>query len=267
MDRDKRWHVTGSWGKSVVDISEYATPGSTIRLRFHWTQDGCNGVEGWYIDNVRVYDCVDLPAPTLSTGNDYQNPDPDGAYTLNWTRPPGAAGPDLLQESQTSCAPVFADNAEGTLATNWVTTRETFAATWQQGTKPQHAPNNAFWASPTPGGEVTFGTSTLTMRNAVRIPFVGTTKLTFREFYFNEEDDRAYVDISTDNGTNWTTIYTVARDMGGLPETGANAFANEPLTPREFDLTPFAGRDVKVRFRMVHGGPGILPLRDLRLVR
>jgi hypothetical protein len=45
----------------------------------------------------------------------------------------------------------------------------------------------------------------------------------------------------------------VARDMGGLPDVGANAFANEALGQRQVDLTPYAGRQVKLRFRMVHG--------------
>ena len=244
--------LIGSWGTTVVNLSSIATPGTTIKVRFHWTQDGCNGIDGWYIDNIRVFDCVTLPAPVLSAGGDYQNNDPDGSYTLNWTRPIGAHGPDVLEESQSSCAPLFFDNAEGSITTNWVTARETFAATCQDGTKPAHAPNKTFWARPT-GGEATFGTASMTMKNAVTVPFAGTTRLSFREWYFNEEDDRGFVDVSTDNGTNWTTVYTNARPMGGLPSEGANAYANEPLAPVQVDLTPYKGKSIKVRFRWVGG--------------
>lgn len=50
--------VKGSWGRSIVNLVPYgATPGSTIRLRFDLGSDGCNGVIGWYLDDVTVYQC------------------------------------------------------------------------------------------------------------------------------------------------------------------------------------------------------------------
>jgi hypothetical protein len=44
----------GSWGQSQIDIDPLVAPGDTIRLRFDFGVDGCNGVLGWYLDNVRV---------------------------------------------------------------------------------------------------------------------------------------------------------------------------------------------------------------------
>jgi bacillolysin len=51
--------VDGSWGRSIVDLAPYASAGSTVRLRFDIGNDGCSGVQGWYVDmdEVKAYDC------------------------------------------------------------------------------------------------------------------------------------------------------------------------------------------------------------------
>lgn len=46
--------VGGSWGQSQIDLTDLAEPGDTIRLRFELGVDGCNGNEGWYIDDLVV---------------------------------------------------------------------------------------------------------------------------------------------------------------------------------------------------------------------
>ena len=51
----------GSWGQSVVDLSKLGvTSGSNIKFRFELGTDGCNGIEGWYLDEVYVYNCSTL---------------------------------------------------------------------------------------------------------------------------------------------------------------------------------------------------------------
>lgn len=59
-----------SWGTTIVDLSRYAQPGDTIRLRWDMSTDYCFGTDGgWYVDNVKVYTC---PVRTVSgtvTGN------------------------------------------------------------------------------------------------------------------------------------------------------------------------------------------------------
>jgi hypothetical protein len=59
-----------SWGNTIVDLSRYAQPGDTIRLRWDMSTDYCFGTDaGWYVDNVKVYTC---PLRTVSgrvTGN------------------------------------------------------------------------------------------------------------------------------------------------------------------------------------------------------
>lgn len=50
--------VTGSWGTSVVDLAKAGVkPGQDVRFRFDIGRDGCGGIDGWYVDNVRVIVC------------------------------------------------------------------------------------------------------------------------------------------------------------------------------------------------------------------
>ncbi|MBU2697550.1 M4 family metallopeptidase [Pimelobacter sp. 30-1] len=61
---------TGSWGFSAIDLSEIADEGDTVQFRFDFGMDGCNGVDGWYIDNVALSICdtpVTPPAPSPAT--------------------------------------------------------------------------------------------------------------------------------------------------------------------------------------------------------
>jgi hypothetical protein len=44
----------GSWGQSQIELDGFVAPGDTMRLRFDFGVDGCNGVDGWYVDNILV---------------------------------------------------------------------------------------------------------------------------------------------------------------------------------------------------------------------
>ena len=57
--------VGGSWGQSQINLTSFASPGDTIRLRFEMGLDGCNGALGWYVDDVDVYQCVISDFTTL----------------------------------------------------------------------------------------------------------------------------------------------------------------------------------------------------------
>ncbi len=46
--------LTGSWGRSQIDLAALAAPGDTVRIRFDFGVDGCTGVEGWYIGDFMV---------------------------------------------------------------------------------------------------------------------------------------------------------------------------------------------------------------------
>lgn len=58
----------GSWGQSQVNLFGLALPGDTVKLRFDFGTDGCNGLTGWYVDNVHVYSCSAEPLPVCGDG-------------------------------------------------------------------------------------------------------------------------------------------------------------------------------------------------------
>ena len=74
--------VLGSWGTTIVDFSTIAHPGDTIKLKFDFGQDGCGGANGWFVDNIRVFNCPALAAPVLSLGADYENPDTEWIFHI-----------------------------------------------------------------------------------------------------------------------------------------------------------------------------------------
>ncbi len=57
---------SGSWGQSQVDLSGIASPGDDVQLRFELGIDGCNGIIGWYVDDVEVYSCSAPPEPIIA---------------------------------------------------------------------------------------------------------------------------------------------------------------------------------------------------------
>jgi Zn-dependent metalloprotease len=51
--------VGGSWGTSYVDLQAAGVKaGDSVRLRFDFGRDGCGGLDGWYVDNVKVTNCT-----------------------------------------------------------------------------------------------------------------------------------------------------------------------------------------------------------------
>jgi Zn-dependent metalloprotease len=49
--------VSGSWGRSIVNLAPYAVANDRVKLRFELGSDGCGGTYGWYLDDVKVYSC------------------------------------------------------------------------------------------------------------------------------------------------------------------------------------------------------------------
>jgi hypothetical protein len=50
--------LSGSWGTSIVDLTALdVSPGDTVQLRWDFGVDGCNGLEGWYVDTVQAFTC------------------------------------------------------------------------------------------------------------------------------------------------------------------------------------------------------------------
>ena len=59
---------TGSWGQSHINLLGIAAAGDTIKLRFEFGIDQCDGVIGWYVDEVEFYSC-EAELPTSDCGN------------------------------------------------------------------------------------------------------------------------------------------------------------------------------------------------------
>lgn len=76
----------GSWGQSVIDLSKIGvTSGSNIKFRFELGTDGCNGIEGWYLDEISIYNCsAPLMVNDLQKQSDLQvSPNPSsGLITI-----------------------------------------------------------------------------------------------------------------------------------------------------------------------------------------
>ena len=58
--------LTSTWGTSIIDLAKLAKAGDSVRMRFDMGRDGCGGVDGWYVDNVKVQVCASAPAPTTA---------------------------------------------------------------------------------------------------------------------------------------------------------------------------------------------------------
>jgi hypothetical protein len=59
--------VGGSWGQSQINLAGLANPGDTVEFRIEFGTDGCNGIIGWYVDEVNVYVCAS-PTDVSLTG-------------------------------------------------------------------------------------------------------------------------------------------------------------------------------------------------------
>jgi Zn-dependent metalloprotease len=240
-----------AFGTTKADLSSLVQPGDSFKLRFEFGLDGCGGNQGWYVDNIRVFNCPLLETPTLMTGAGYQNPDPDGRYELIWTRPAGATGPDVLQVSDTSCGPLVFENAEAGM-TNWtVSTTGTYAGlNWSNapaGEKPHH--NSQTYRARAAEG-VTNASAIMTYNSPIAIPAAGVSTLRFQHWYMGESDDGAFVEVSED-GTTWNAVFTDLRSE--LAPIAGEFFGTEPLFQRQVDLTPYNGRTIRLRFRHFAG--------------
>ena len=51
--------VSSSWGKSIIDLSLIGLNATdSVRFRWEFGSDGCNGRVGWYLDDIVIYNCA-----------------------------------------------------------------------------------------------------------------------------------------------------------------------------------------------------------------
>ncbi len=81
---------SGTWGTSIIDLSSLGVmANSTLELRWEMGTDGCSGNDGWYLDEIVVYNCSEpLSIADSSFLKDhitvYPNPS-NGLFTLRKT--------------------------------------------------------------------------------------------------------------------------------------------------------------------------------------
>jgi Zn-dependent metalloprotease len=74
----------GSWGRSFVNLGNFARAGDRVRLRWNLGTDGCAGRDGWYMDNVQVYSC-EPRVPELTIADIQVNEGNAGSSTATFT--------------------------------------------------------------------------------------------------------------------------------------------------------------------------------------
>ncbi|WP_459974697.1 M4 family metallopeptidase [Nocardioides pyridinolyticus] len=68
---------TGSWGTSVISLGRMgAHPGDLVQFRFDFGRDGCNGVDGWYVDDLEVTVCEQATPSATTTKVTSVKPNP-----------------------------------------------------------------------------------------------------------------------------------------------------------------------------------------------
>jgi bacillopeptidase F len=277
-----------SWAKRTVDLTPWA--GQAILVLFNQTSDSSVQKLGWYLDDISLLapDAVAPAAPTGLTGTSdalgavslswTANTEPDmGHYNLYRSLTSGSGyalvgspvgttavdsgattnvpnyyvvtavdmwGNESAYSSEFSITPagpvtVFFDNMEGG-ANGW--THGGTQDQWQLGT-PTSGPGHAYsgsnlWATNLAGSYSSSANAWL-MSPPVNLTGVTNATLQFAHWYeFETNYDKGYVEITTNGGSTWTQL--------GNAYTGSSGAFVLPT----FDLTPYAGQTVNLRFRM-----------------
>ncbi|CAG5069991.1 hypothetical protein DYBT9623_02731 [Dyadobacter sp. CECT 9623] len=65
--------VTSDWGQSRINLSTLGlTAGQSIQLQWEVHTDGCDGWDGWFVDDIRVYSCT-IPSVQFAETSSYVN--------------------------------------------------------------------------------------------------------------------------------------------------------------------------------------------------
>lgn len=102
----------GSWGQSQINLGSLAESGDTVQLRFEFGLDGCSGVVGWYLDDIKLYACRSLCGPAPETG--CRSSGPMGASLALSDGSTGAAMWKLTRGDATTLSDFLDPRAAGT---------------------------------------------------------------------------------------------------------------------------------------------------------
>jgi len=179
------------------------------------------------------------PGTTITTNN----------YTLTWS--PAEVTTNLasyvVEESTDYVNPLF-DNADATLTPPqtvgplWTTSPS--SDPWTQNPAYHNSLPNSYFGNAQSGAAAD---TSLTLASNVTIPnTVSSARLSFYSRYFNDPDDTGSVEISTNNGTTWSSL----RILTDAPSTPP---ADTRVQSQEIDLSAYRGVPFKLQFRFSNG--------------
>ena len=86
--------------------------------------------------------------------------------------------------------------------------------------------------------------------NAAFVPQSGATLTFLSELEYASTDETASVDISTDGGSTWTSLYAITG-------AGTSAATESAASTHSVDLSAYAGKTCNLRFRYAYDGSGV----------
>jgi len=174
---------------------------------------------------------------------------------VNFSNPDGFSRNDTLNLYIGTPAVAFADSASGGIG-NWTTGQG-----WGL-TSNSHSAPNAFTDSPS-GYYQANANNSLTLINQVSLAGYDYAELRFWTKWAIEPTwDFATVEVSTNNGSSWTTLRTTSatRGSGRSSEQPTTAWGYDSYVPgltwkeESANLSPYAGLQIKLRFRLASDG-------------
>ena len=226
-------------------------------------------------DTMRVPITVipsDLQAPRLTPP---PAEDADGTFRLDWTFDGERESFEgFAVEESRDFRTIASDDAEGDIAARWDVTRPENPAIqpWQASDSSttklrgnqRRSGARSYWTGTSPQDfrptEVSQGESAMTLKETVAVPG-GSPTLSYFSLFQNEGDDRGIVEVAVDDGRNaFEPVDTIAAVNTAAGQTDAAvcdptnpATQQEGLVQRTADLTKYAGKRIRLRFRMVYG--------------
>lgn len=220
----------GQWGTSLVNLDSFVQPGNSVQFRFDFGKDGCTGVDGWYLDDFKIYNCpcsnnADCQDLLFCNGVEIC----DSGVCVPGVSPCSVG--EICDESQDSCVGgvVFYEdfesgniqswdlNAPGSTASSglWLFGNPNGTSTGGEEAQPEDAfeglgcaftgQNFDLGNDDVDNGVTYLRTPVLDLGNYIH------AELAYRRWFFNRDlgedgDDFFSVELSNNNGASWTTL-------------------------------------------------------------
>jgi hypothetical protein len=224
----------GGWGTSLIDLGGFVSGGETIRLSFEFGKDYCNGIDGWYVDDVELYTCPCADAADCDDGRFCTGVETCVGEVCETSGDP-CAGRYCDEEVDACVLTAFWDDFEYGNVNGWsIYGPGSTASTgeWLLGN-----PHGARWSGEQAQPEDPFQGlgCAFTAQNAddyredvdqgvvylvsptIDLEGHATAELSYARWFFQDSlgddpEDFFTVDVSSDNGENWVNLETLGSD-------------------------------------------------------